>query len=119
MKFNTTSFDVSTKVNKNGGEQVTRLTLTGCEVDDAVIASSLISGQSPRVRLQNGFRANGIPKETTMTWAEYITPGRQPKVVIAETPEQVAERANKDPEYRKMLLEQLGLVEEVEDQETE
>ena len=107
MKFAQTTFVVETKVTKDGAAQPTTVTLTAGEVSDATVLSSLISGQSPRVRLQTNFRQNGIPKEVTMTWEQYITPGRQPKVVVAETPEQIIARAKADPELMKALLSQL------------
>src|ERR1035437_9231024 len=96
MKFATVTFNVSTQVKANTGAIVTALTLTEGEVADEVITNSLLSGQSPRGRLQNGYRANGRPKAATMTWAEYITPGRAPKVHIPESVDQLAARAKAD-----------------------
>ena len=109
MKFDTTTITLSTKTTKDGDAIDTVLTLTGCEVSDKVIADSLISGQSPRVRLQNGFRANGTPKTLKMTWEQFITPGRQPRVVVVETPDSIAEKAKNNPEFLKALLDKLGL----------
>ena len=108
MKFANTTFDISTQVQKGTGAIVTRLTLTECEIPDEVILSTLISGQSPRVRLQNKFRADGIPKEMEMSWEQYVIPGRAPRVVVPETAEQIAERAQKDPALLAALLDKLG-----------
>ena len=117
MKFAQTTVEVSTKVNKNGGEQITRLTLTASDVSDEVVQSALISGQSPRVRIQNKWRSDGIPKECTMSWEQYIVPGRAPRVIVAETPDSIAARAAKDPEFLRAMLDKLGLEMPGQDQE--
>ena len=112
MKFNETAISVTTKVNKDGGEQTTKLTLTASDIPDEVVQSALISGQSPRVRIQNKWRSDGIPKEVTMSWEQYVVPGRAPRIHMAETPESIAAKAKADPAYLTALLEQLGLTTE-------
>ena len=107
MKFNTLSFVVSTAVTKDSQPQNTTVTLTECDIPDETIVSALTSGQSPRVRLQTKFRADGIPREVKMPWSDYVIPGRGPKVTVQETPAQIAERAAKDPALLEALLEQL------------
>lgn len=108
MRFNTTQIQLSTQVNKDSGAIVTNLTLTGCEVPDEVVANSLLSGQSPRVRLQNNWRSNGIPRVLSMSWADYLS-GKAPRIIIPETPEQIVAKAKTDPKYLAEILAGLGL----------
>jgi len=116
MKFETTTINISTKTSKDGGAIDTVLTLTGCEVSDKVVADSLISGQSPRVRLQNGYRANGTPKESTMNLGKFITPGRQPRVVVPMSDDEIAKGLLSDPKRLKDMLDRLGFSNESEEQ---
>ena len=115
MRFSGQMIELSTKVNAKAESIVTKLFLTECEVDETVIAASLLSGQSPRVRLQNNFRENGIPKELTISWSEYISPEKVVKIKVPESVDSIAERAKNDPALLKALLDKLGFTTETEE----
>ena len=121
MKFATVTINISTRVKEGSPLQTTVLTLTESEVDDNIVAQSLISGQSPRVAIQGNWRRNGIPKEQTMTWAEFIKPGRSRVATQQLTPEQMMAALLSDPEKLNELLRKNGyeVGEQVETDETE
>lgn len=82
MFFKQVSFVISTtnapegkKANKADAIQ-TNVTLLECEVPDDVVASALVSGQSPRVGWQQRAKANGIPRSEEILWSDWIKPGR-------------------------------------------
>ena len=107
MIFNTTTFVVSTSVNKNAPARNTTVTLTESDIPDATVVSALTSGQSPRVRLQTNLRANGIPDTLEMKWSEYVIPGRVSHVTAQMSPEQIAERAMNDSTFLDAMLAKL------------
>ena len=121
MKFATVTINISTRVKEGSPLQTTVLTLTESEVDDNIVAQSLISGQSPRVAIQGNWRRNGIPKEQTMPWAEFIKPGRSRVATQQLTPEQMMAALLSDPEKLNELLRKNGyeVGEQVETDETE
>jgi hypothetical protein len=108
MLFKSQIFEIETKVTKDSAAIKTEVTLLSCEISDELVTESLISGQSPRVRLQNRFRENGIPLTIEMSWSDFLNPKKVIRVVKEETPESILLRAQKDPEFRKLLLEKLA-----------
>lgn len=106
MKFNDTTFTLKTAVQKDSEPIATRVTLTSADVPDGVVAAALVSGNSPRVKWQSNWRRNGVPREVTMTWAEWV--GKPEAIAAPETPEQVLARAQRDPTFRARMLEMMA-----------
>lgn len=85
--------------------QKTNLTVdwTDCSEDDikAMALAGLI------VKLQGGWRRNGIPAEITVKAADHKVGTRAP-AAKAMTLDDLIEKAKTDPEYKKLLLERLA-----------
>ena len=119
MLFTTQTVSITTKVNKNAPQVETTLTLTESEIDDSVVMSALISGQSPRVRIQNAWREDGIPKAVTVKWADYITPGKVTRVAVKQTDDEIAKGLLSDPIRLKAMLPARGLTTERDESDDE
>lgn len=116
MLFDDCTFNVVTnnipkaqRKHSTDGDITTKVMLTGCEVDDFIVRDSLVSGQSPRVRYQAAWRSGGIPEEITLTWAQWI--GKPDRVIQQRdmTPEEIANKAQNDPDFAKKIKALLGL----------
>ena len=126
MHFNETTFTLATKVTSvdDMGKKITSdpfhttITLLASDVDDKVVADALIAGNSPRVHWQSGARANGVPREATISWSDWIGKPRKASSTPV-TAESAAALAERDPEFKRKLFAALGLQMVAEKEETE
>lgn len=107
MHMNQMQFTVETRVLKDSPIIKTNVIISSGEVPDATVISSAISGNSPRVNHQSNWRRNGIPQNVTMTPEEWF--GKPKHVNVPETPESIAERAKNDPDFKKRMMDMLGM----------
>jgi len=108
MKFAQCTFNVTTKVSKDGPPHTTHVTLTESDIPETVVADVLIGGNSPRVRMQGQWRDDGIPADVTMSWADWVTPARRTRVETPVTFEKAKAAANTfTDEEKRALVEQL------------
>lgn len=103
MLFAKLSFDVSTKINKNAPDVLTRVTLTESDISADVLQNALLSGNSPRVRLQMKFRADGIPSVYETSWAQYLT-GKTARVIVPMTVDQIAATTSKEDKAKLLAM---------------
>jgi hypothetical protein len=105
------SVSASADVKKAGGGISVRINLTESEIPDSQVMATLMSGQSPRVRLQGALREDGVPKDRTvnLSWEKYLGTAKLSLGIIPETPEQILARAKADPMFLKQLMEQFKI----------
>lgn len=117
MKFTDTSITLNCTI--AGQKPVDcEITLLGCEVPDEIVQQSALE-TSPRVKFQTAEKASGkIRKQVTMTWAEWLNPGKRARRVVVEvrepTKEEAIAKAMTDPKYLEYLRKIVQEAEAVE-----
>lgn len=125
MLFSAQSFILSVSPSadekKAGNSTSVRINLTESNIPETQVMASFMSGQSPRVRLQGALRENGIPKDKTvnLSWEKYLGNAKLSLGIVPETPEQILERAKRDPMFLKELMDQFKIGKEIVESDSE